>query len=81
MSILVKHMSVGRQEAFDHFRRGNALNPKFEEHKRTLKQRYEDAKTLAEEINQFRNRISMTRFFFGSRSAPFDVHFVLLKTR
>lgn len=58
MSILVKHMSVGRQEAFDHFRRGNALNQKFEEHKRMLKQRYEDAKTLAEEINQFRNRIS-----------------------
>ena len=70
MSILVKHMSVGRQEAFDHFRRGNALNQKFEEHKRTLKQRYEDAKTLAEEINQFRNRISKPRSF-----SPVRVHF------
>jgi hypothetical protein len=51
-------MSAGRQEAFDHFRRDNPLNQKLEEHKRILKQRYTQAKTLGEEINQSRNRIS-----------------------
>jgi kinesin family protein 6/9 len=51
-------MSAGRQEAFDHFRRDNPLNQKLEEHKRRLKQRYTEAKTLGEEINQCRNRIS-----------------------
>ena len=55
---LVKNMSAGRQEAFDHFRRDNPLNQKLEEHKRILKQRYTQAKTLGEEINQSRNRIS-----------------------
>jgi hypothetical protein len=54
----VKNMSAGRQEAFDHFRRDNPLNEKLEEHKRILKQRYTEAKTLGEEINQCRNRIS-----------------------
>lgn len=51
-------MSAGRQEAFDHFRRDNPLNLKLEEHKRTLKQRYTEAKVLGEEINTSRNRIS-----------------------
>ncbi len=51
-------MSAGRQEAFDHFRRDNPLNQKLEEHKRILKQRYTEAKTLGEEINQCRNGIS-----------------------
>ena len=51
-------MSAGRQEAFDHFRRDNPLNHKLEEHKRILKQRYTEAKTLGEEINQSRNQIS-----------------------
>jgi kinesin family protein 6/9 len=55
---LVKNMSAGRQEAFDHFRRDNPLNHKLEEHKRILKQRYTEAKTLGEEINQSRNQIS-----------------------
>lgn len=55
---LVKNMSAGRQEAFDHFRRDNPLNLKLEEHKRILKQRYTEAKTLGEEINTSRNRIS-----------------------
>lgn len=55
-------MSAGRQEAFDHFRRDNPLNHKLEEHKRILKQRYTEAKTLGEEVNQSRNRISMKLF-------------------
>ncbi len=58
MLISVKNMSAGRQEAFDHFRRDNPLNKKLEEHKRILKQRYTEAKTLGEETNQCRNRIS-----------------------
>jgi hypothetical protein len=60
-------MSAGRQEAFDHFRRDNPLNHKLEEHKRILKQRYTEAKTLGEEVNQSRNRISNKHFlvFFG----------------
>lgn len=60
--ILVKNMSAGRQEAFDHFRRDNPLNQKLEEHKRILKQRYTEAKTLGEEINKSRNRISKKYF-------------------
>jgi kinesin family protein 6/9 len=55
-------MSAGRQEAFDHFRRDNPLNQKLDEHKRILKQRYTEAKTLGEEINQSRNRISNKHF-------------------
>ncbi len=62
ISISVKNMSAGRQEAFDHFRRDNPLNLKLEEHKRILKQRYTEAKTLGEEINHCRNRISNTSF-------------------
>ncbi|CAF1655282.1 unnamed protein product [Rotaria magnacalcarata] len=54
----LKNMSAGRQEAFDHFRRDNQLNKKLEEHKRILKQRYTEAKTLGEEVNQCRNRIN-----------------------
>ena len=59
---LVKNMSAGRQEAFDHFRRENPLNHKLEEHKRILKQRYTEAKVLGEEVNQSRNRISNKHF-------------------
>jgi kinesin family protein 6/9 len=55
-------MSAGRQEAFDHFRRDNPLNQKLDEHKRILKQRYTEAKTLGEEIKQSRNRISNKHF-------------------
>ena len=54
-------MSVGRQEAFDHFRRENPINQKLEEHKRILKQRFTEAKVLGEETNQCRNQISMSR--------------------
>jgi hypothetical protein len=57
-------MSAGRQEAFDHFRRDNPLNHKLEEHKRILKQRYTEAKTLGEETNQCRNQISKIVFDF-----------------
>ncbi len=58
-------MSAGRQEAFDHFRRDNPLNQKLEEHKRILKQRYTEAKTLGEETNLCRNRISTTSSLFS----------------
>lgn len=56
-------MSAGRQEAFDHFRRDNPLNQKLEEHKKILKQRYTQAKTLGEEVNHCRNRISKCQAF------------------
>ncbi|CAF1404841.1 unnamed protein product [Adineta steineri] len=54
----IQKMSAGRQEAFDHFRRDNPLNHKLEEHKRILKQRYTEAKSLGEATNQCRNRIN-----------------------
>ncbi|UJR25470.1 hypothetical protein I4U23_006817 [Adineta vaga] len=54
----LKNMSAGRQEAFDHFRRDNPINQKLEEHKRILKQRFTEAKTLGEETNECRNRIN-----------------------
>lgn len=63
VEFLVKNMSAGRQEAFDHFRRDNPLNQKLEEHKRILKQRYTEAKSLGEEVNQSRNRISNELLF------------------
>ena len=70
---IVKNMSAGRQEAFDHFRRDNPLNQKLEEHKRILKQRYTQAKSLGEEVNECRQRISKSKFY-SAHFSLFNVH-------
>ena len=51
-------MSVGRQEAFEIFRRDYDQNTTIEENKQTLKQRYAEAKTLGERVNKTRGKIS-----------------------
>ena len=51
-------MSVGRQEAFELFRRDYHQNDVIEDNKAALKQRYADAKTLGEQVNKARNKIS-----------------------
>lgn len=51
-------MSVGRQEAFEIFRRDNYNNPTIEENKLNLKQRYAEAKSLGEGVNKSRQKIN-----------------------
>ena len=51
-------MSVGRQEAFEGFRRDYEHNGAIEENKHSLKERYAEAKTLGETVNRSRQSIS-----------------------
>lgn len=51
-------MSVGRQEAFELFRRDYEQNAAIEENKQVLKQRYAEAKSLGEKVNRLRHSIS-----------------------
>ena len=55
---LVGDMSVGRQEAFEIFRRDYYNNPTIEGNKHDLKQRYAEAKSLGEAVNKSRQKIS-----------------------
>ena len=52
-------MSIGRQEAFEIFRRDYEHNQTIEDNKTILKQRYAEAKSLGENVNQCRTSISM----------------------
>lgn len=54
----VGDMSVGRQEAFDIFKRDYVHNDTIEEQKINLKQKYTEAKALGKEVNDSRQRIS-----------------------
>ncbi len=56
--VSVGDMSVGRQEAFEIFRRDYPHNATIEENKATLKQRYSEAKRLGEAVNRARANIS-----------------------
>lgn len=58
LNLSVGDMSVGRQEAFEIFRRDYYNNPTIEENKHNLKQRYAEAKSLGEGVNKSRQRIS-----------------------
>lgn len=49
---------MGRQEAFEIFRRDYDQNQSIEENKQVLKQRYAEAKTLGEIVNRARTTIS-----------------------
>ncbi|XP_028398653.1 kinesin-like protein KIF6 isoform X1 [Dendronephthya gigantea] len=51
-------MSQGRREAFEVFRADYPHNSNIEENKRTLKQRYGEAKTLGEQVNNSRKKIN-----------------------
>ncbi|XP_059838776.1 kinesin-like protein KIF6 isoform X2 [Hypanus sabinus] len=54
-------MSLGRQEAFEIFRRDYAENITIEDNKHLLKQRYTEAKSLGEKVNQARNKINQLK--------------------
>lgn len=58
LNFSVGDMSVGRQEAFEIFRRDYYNNLTIEENKHNLKQRYAEAKSLGEGVNKSRQRIS-----------------------
>ncbi|MEE6473566.1 hypothetical protein FKM82_010084 [Ascaphus truei] len=51
-------ISLGRQEAFEIFKRDYADGGTIEDNKKLLKQRYAEAKSLGEEVNKVRNRIN-----------------------
>ncbi|XP_031436011.1 kinesin-like protein KIF6 isoform X1 [Clupea harengus] len=55
---LVPEFSVGRQEAFEIFRRDHDNQLIIEENKSLLKQRYSEAKTLGEKVNNVRSKIN-----------------------
>ena len=51
-------MSMGRQEAFEIFKRDYTGNSEIEEQKKYLKKSYAEAKTLGELINSTRSKLS-----------------------
>ncbi|XP_015280992.1 PREDICTED: kinesin-like protein KIF6 [Gekko japonicus] len=51
-------MSLGRQEAFEIFKRDHADSITIEDNKQLLKQRFAEAKSLGEKVNEIRNRIN-----------------------
>ena len=57
-------MSIGRQEAFELFRRDYSHNQMIDDNKMVLKQRYAEAKSLGETVNQARVKISESFSFF-----------------
>ena len=52
-------MSIGRQEAFEIFKRDYQGNEDIEEQKKFLKKSYVEAKLLGELINATRSKLSM----------------------
>jgi hypothetical protein len=54
----VQNMSVGRQEAYEIFKRDYQGNHEIEDQKRFLKKSYAEAKLLGELINTTRNKMS-----------------------
>ena len=58
MPFSVGTMSLGRQEAYEIFRRDYHENLTIDDNKHVLKQRYAQAKTLGEQVNLARNEIS-----------------------
>ncbi|KAL4624257.1 kinesin-like protein KIF6 isoform X1 [Arapaima gigas] len=51
-------LSVGRQEAFDIFRRDRDDNVTIEDNKALLRQRFAEAKALGEQVNRSRSRVN-----------------------
>ncbi|XP_017894150.1 PREDICTED: kinesin-like protein KIF6 [Capra hircus] len=52
-----EEMSLGRQEAFEIFKRDHADSVTIEDNKQILKQRFSEAKALGESINEARSKI------------------------
>lgn len=54
-------MSVARQEAFDHFKRTYHHNQTIQEQKRALKEKYAEARSLGEQVNESRKSINVLK--------------------
>lgn len=77
-------MSLGRQEAFEIFKRDYADSVTIEDNKQLLKQRFAEAKALGEKVNEARNKINqlkgeveqrrMQKAALGVTSAATDVN-------
>jgi kinesin family protein 6/9 len=65
-------MSMGRQEAFEIFKRDYHGNSEIEEQKRFLKKSYAEAKMLGELINKTRNKLSKKKRKLDVRSLISD---------
>lgn len=61
----VQNMSMGRQEAYEIFKRDYFRNNEIEEQKAFLKKSYSEAKQLGEIINNSRNKLSKTIIFLN----------------
>ncbi|XP_003789215.1 kinesin-like protein KIF6 [Otolemur garnettii] len=55
-----EEMSLGRQEAFETFKRDHADSVTIEDNKQILKQRFSEAKALGESINEARRKIGIS---------------------
>eukprot|EP00116_Pleurobrachia_bachei_P000137 sb/3460399/ len=79
----VKHLSKGRQEAFDIFRRDYAHNTAIEQNKAELKARMKEAKHIGGLVNKSREKISKTnkRKFLklGCMAAPYPIWYSALR--
>uniref|UniRef100_A0A670Y775 Kinesin-like protein n=1 Tax=Pseudonaja textilis TaxID=8673 RepID=A0A670Y775_PSETE len=58
-----KEMSLGRQEAFEIFKRDYVDSITIEDNKQLLKQRFAEAKSLGQKVNDVRNQISKYEYF------------------
>ncbi|XP_039770771.1 kinesin-like protein KIF6 isoform X2 [Ornithorhynchus anatinus] len=77
-----EEMSLGRQEAFEIFKRDHADSITIDDNKQLLKQRFAEAKALGENVNEARNKIShlkgeitqrqMQRAAFGVANIPME---------
>ncbi|KAL1771790.1 kinesin KIF6 isoform X1 [Sigmodon hispidus] len=56
-----EEMSLGRQEAFEIFKRDHADNVTIDDNKQILKQRFSEAKALGESINETRSKIGQLK--------------------
>ncbi|XP_031203661.1 kinesin-like protein KIF6 [Mastomys coucha] len=62
-----EEMSLGRQEAFEIFKRDHADSVTLEDNKQTLKQRFSEAKALGESINEARSKIGQLKDAINQR--------------
>uniref|UniRef100_A0A8C3SG48 Kinesin-like protein KIF6/9 C-terminal domain-containing protein n=1 Tax=Chelydra serpentina TaxID=8475 RepID=A0A8C3SG48_CHESE len=62
-------MSLGSQEAFEIFKRDYVDSVTIEDNKQLLKQRFAEAKSLGEKVNEVRNKISNYKTMFNRLKA------------
>ena len=71
----VGDMSIGRQEAFEIFRRDYEHNDAIEDNTRELKSRYAEAKSLGAVVNKSKNAISKFKLFSYLQTLVVDLNF------